>query len=112
MTLLLRQAGIIWRRLFQDHFAGLVKWFRCCGHFVATAAFHGQSSPAIQAASQPSTSRRLAAAIAGWRALRQHLALYLAASADSEIELLNFCLIAQRLYRRWSLGNIGLLPDL
>ena len=38
----------------------------------------------------------------------------LAASADREIGLqfLNFFLIAQRLYRRWSLGNVGLLPDL
>src|SRR5438309_892964 len=38
----------------------------------------------------------------------------LAASADREIglQLLNFCLIAQRLYRRWSLGNIGLLTEL
>lgn len=38
----------------------------------------------------------------------------LAASTDREIGLqfLNFCLIAQPLYRRWSLGNIRLLPDL
>ena len=38
----------------------------------------------------------------------------LAASADREIGLqfLNFCLIAQRLCRRWSLGNVGLLPNL
>lgn len=38
----------------------------------------------------------------------------LAASADRELGLqfLNFCLIAQRLCRRWSLGSIGLLPDL
>jgi hypothetical protein len=48
------------------------------------------------------------------RAPEAHLALNLAASADREIGLqfLNFCLIAQRLYRRWSFGNIGLLPDL
>jgi hypothetical protein len=37
----------------------------------------------------------------------------LAASADRELGLqfLNFCVV-QRLYRRWSLGSIGLLPDL
>ena len=47
-----------------------------------------------------------------WRALRARYLL--AASADREIglQLLNFCLIAQRLFRRWSLGNVGLLPDL
>ena len=39
--------------------------------------------------------------------------LPLAASADRELGLqfLNFCVV-QRLYRRWSLGSIGLLPDL
>jgi hypothetical protein len=26
--------------LFQDHFVGSAKWFRCCGHFVAAAASH------------------------------------------------------------------------
>ena len=37
----------------------------------------------------------------------------LAALADHELGLqfLNFCFV-QRLYRRWSLGSIGLLPNL
>src|ERR1700747_2237574 len=37
----------------------------------------------------------------------------LTALADHELGLqfLNFCVV-QRLYRRWSLGSIGLLPDL
>ena len=52
---------------------------------------------------------------AGWLSLPMSItAPYpLAASADREIGLqfLNFCLIAQRLFRRWSLGNIRLLPD-
>src|ERR1700739_4148661 len=41
-------------------------------------------------------------------------ALPLAAAADREIgpQFLDVCLIVQRLHRRWSLGNIGLLPDL
>ena len=37
----------------------------------------------------------------------------LAASADRELGLqfIDFCVV-QRLYRRWSLGSLGLLPDL
>src|ERR1700757_1066348 len=51
----------------------------------------------------------------GWLSLPMSItAPYpLAASADRELGLqfLNFYVV-QRLYRRWSLGSIGLLPDL
>src|ERR1700758_3469163 len=52
---------------------------------------------------------------AGWLSLPMSIAApyTLAASADRELGLqfLNFCVV-QRLYRGWSLGSIGLLPDL
>jgi hypothetical protein len=52
---------------------------------------------------------------AGWLSLPMSIAAPypLTALADHELGLqfLNFCVV-QRLYRRWSLGSIGLLPDL